>query len=110
MTYYRKVETSQNRYMSYADVRRRDLRFDINDLVYLKIPHMNGIMMYENKGKLSLHYVGPHKIFRYIGKVSFELHLRDDLTSKYPIFRAFLFRKCVDDPNINCTVRDYWYK
>ncbi|WMV45188.1 hypothetical protein MTR67_038573 [Solanum verrucosum] len=40
------LKTTQSRQKSYADVRRRDLEFDVNDWVYLKISPMKGMMRF----------------------------------------------------------------
>ena len=37
-----RLKTAQSRQKSYADVRRRDLEFEVGDLVYLKISPMRG--------------------------------------------------------------------
>ncbi|WMV58137.1 hypothetical protein MTR67_051522 [Solanum verrucosum] len=37
---------AQSRQKSYADVRRRDLGFDVHDWVYLKVSHMKGVMRF----------------------------------------------------------------
>ncbi|WMV14121.1 hypothetical protein MTR67_007506 [Solanum verrucosum] len=51
-----RLKMTQSRHKSYADVRRRDLEFDVNDWVYLKISPMKGVMRFGKKGKLSPHY------------------------------------------------------
>ncbi|WMV50195.1 hypothetical protein MTR67_043580 [Solanum verrucosum] len=54
-----RVRTTQSQQKSYADVRRRDLEFEVNDWVYYKISPMKGVMTFGKKGKLSPRYVGP---------------------------------------------------
>ena len=49
----------QSRQKSYADIRRRDLEFEVGDLLYQKISPMRGVKRSEKKGKLSPHNVGP---------------------------------------------------
>ncbi|WMV45914.1 hypothetical protein MTR67_039299 [Solanum verrucosum] len=53
-----RLKMAQSRQKSYADVRIRDLEFDVNDWVYLKISPMKGVMRFGKKGKLSPRYVG----------------------------------------------------
>ena len=48
-----RLRTAQSRQKSYADVRRRDLEFEVNDWVYLKISPMKGVMRFGKKRKLS---------------------------------------------------------
>ncbi|WVZ49823.1 hypothetical protein U9M48_001149 [Paspalum notatum var. saurae] len=47
---------------SYADVRRRDLTFKVDDFVYLKVSPMRGIRRFNMKGKPAPRYIGPFKI------------------------------------------------
>ena len=59
----------------YVDARKRDLEFDVNDRVYLKICSMKGVIRFGKKGKLSPQNVGPNQIFRSVGKVAYDLDL-----------------------------------
>ena len=70
-----RLKTTQSRQKSYTDVRRRELEFQIDDWVFLKVSPMKGVMRFGKKGKLSLRYVGPYKILKRIGKVAYELEL-----------------------------------
>ncbi|KAA0066900.1 pol protein [Cucumis melo var. makuwa] len=51
--------TGQSRQKSYADVRHKDLEFEVGDMVFLKVAPMKGVLRFEKKGKLSPHFVGP---------------------------------------------------
>ena len=41
-----KLKTAQSRQKSYSDVRRRDLEFEVNDWVYLKVSPMKGVVCF----------------------------------------------------------------
>ncbi|WMV24807.1 hypothetical protein MTR67_018192 [Solanum verrucosum] len=88
-----RLKMTQSRQKSYADVRRRDLEFDVHDWVYLKISPMKGVMRFHKKGKLSPRYVGPHQILRSIGKVAYELDLPNELASVHPVFHVSMLKK-----------------
>ncbi|WMV55115.1 hypothetical protein MTR67_048500 [Solanum verrucosum] len=92
-----RLKMGQSRQKSYADVRRRNLEFDVYDWVYLKISPIKGEMRFGKKGKLSPYYVGQFQILRHIGKDSYELDLPNNLASVHPIFHVSLFKKCVSD-------------
>jgi hypothetical protein len=49
----KRMLTSQSRQKSYADKRRRELKFAIGDVVYLKVSPMRNVFRFGNKGKLS---------------------------------------------------------
>jgi hypothetical protein len=44
---------AQSRMKSYADNRRRELRFEEGDFVYLKVSPMRGVRRFQVKGKLA---------------------------------------------------------
>ncbi|WMV13747.1 hypothetical protein MTR67_007132 [Solanum verrucosum] len=52
-----RLRMAQSRQKSYADVKRRDLEFEVNDWVYSKILPMKGVMRFGKKGKHSPRYV-----------------------------------------------------
>ncbi|WVZ53891.1 LOW QUALITY PROTEIN: hypothetical protein U9M48_004778 [Paspalum notatum var. saurae] len=56
------LRVAHSRQRSYADVRRRDLSFKVDDHVYLKVSPMRGIRRFNMKGKLAPRYIGPFKI------------------------------------------------
>ena len=92
-----RLKTAQSRQKSYADVKRRDLEFEVDDLVYLKILPMRGVKRFEKNGKLSPCYVGPYKIHSRVGKVAYEVELPSELSSVHPIFHVSMLRKHSSD-------------
>ena len=60
---------SRGRQKSYVDVWRTDLLLDVDDLVYLKISPMKGVMLFGNKETISSRYVGLYHILRCITKL-----------------------------------------
>jgi len=93
-----RLKTAQSRQKSYADVRRRELEFQVDDWVFLKVSPMKGVMRFGKKWKLNPRYVGPYKILKRVGKVSFELELPAELAAVHPVFHISLLKKCVGDP------------
>ena len=93
-----RLKTAQSRQKSYADVRRRELEFQVDDWVFLKVSPMKGVMRFGKKGKFSPRYVGPYKILKRVGEVAYELELPADLAAVHPVFHISLLKKCVGDP------------
>ncbi|KAL0537646.1 hypothetical protein IC582_026629 [Cucumis melo] len=62
-----RMHTAQSRQKSYADVRRKDLEFEVGDEVFLKVAPMRGVLRFERRGKLSPRFVGPFEILERIG-------------------------------------------
>ncbi|WMV32620.1 hypothetical protein MTR67_026005 [Solanum verrucosum] len=70
-----RLKTMHSHQKSYTDDRRRDLEFEVDDWVYLKVSPMKGVMRFGKKGKLSPRYIGPYRISKRIGNVAYELEL-----------------------------------
>ncbi|KAL0536189.1 hypothetical protein IC582_025128 [Cucumis melo] len=84
---------------SYADVRRRDLEFDVGDKVFLKVAPMKGVLRFERRGKLSPRFVGPFEILEQIGPVAYRLALPPSLSTVHDVFHVSMLRKYVPDPS-----------
>ncbi|XP_069144588.1 uncharacterized protein [Solanum lycopersicum] len=82
----------------FVNVRRRELEVQVYDWVFLKVSPMKGVMRFEKKGKLSPRYIGPYKILKKIGKVTYELEFPAKLPALHPVFHISLLKKCMGDP------------
>ncbi|KAL0554278.1 hypothetical protein IC582_008195 [Cucumis melo] len=90
--------TAQSRQKSFVDVRRKDLEFDVGDMVFLMVAPMKGVMRFEKKGKLSPHFVGPFEILERIGPVAYRLALPPSFSAVHDVFHVSMLRKYVVDP------------
>ncbi|KAA0051967.1 pol protein [Cucumis melo var. makuwa] len=94
-----RMHTAQSRQKSYADVRWKDLEFDVGDKVFLKVAPMKGILRFERRGKLSPRFVGPFEILERIGPVAYRLALTPSLSAVHDVFHVSMLRKYVPDPS-----------
>lgn len=76
--------------MMYAYFRRGDLEFEVDDWVYLIILPMKGVIWFVKKVKLSPEYLGPHKIFKHIGKVAYGLDFPHEFAPTQLVFPVSL--------------------
>ncbi|WVZ80737.1 LOW QUALITY PROTEIN: hypothetical protein U9M48_028193 [Paspalum notatum var. saurae] len=83
---------------SYADVRRRDLTFKVDDFVYLKVSPMRGIRRFNIKGKLAPRYISPFKIVERKGEVAYKLELPSNLSGIHDVFHVSQLKKCLRVP------------
>ncbi|KAL0556468.1 hypothetical protein IC582_004982 [Cucumis melo] len=93
-----RMVTAQSRQKSYADVRCKDLEFDVGDMVFLKVAPMKGVLRFEKKGKLSPRFVEPFVILERIGPVAYRLALPPSLSAVHDVFHVSMLRKYVADP------------
>ena len=68
-----KIQTAQSQQKSYADHRRKDLEFEVGDMVFLKVTPLRGTVATRKGKKLKPRYVGPYKIQRRVGTVAYQL-------------------------------------
>ncbi|KAL4023162.1 hypothetical protein IC575_016912 [Cucumis melo] len=94
-----RMHTAQSRQKSYADVRRKDLEFEVGDKVFLKVAPMRGVLRFERRGKLSPRFVGPFEILERIGPVAYRLALSPSLSTVHDVFHVSMLRKYVPDPS-----------
>lgn len=94
-----RMKTAQSRQKSYADVRRRSLKFAIGDHVFVKIAPLKGVMRFGKKGKLSPRYIGPFEILERIGERAYRLALPPDLDKVHNVFHVSMLRKYMSNPS-----------
>jgi len=69
------MKEAQDRQKSYADKRRRPLKFQVGDQVYLKVASWKNIICLGMKDKLAPRYIGPYDISERVGLVACKLIL-----------------------------------
>ncbi|WZZ27141.1 hypothetical protein YC2023_010542 [Brassica napus] len=73
---------------SYADKRRKDLEFEIGDMVYLKMRTFQGGSKTRKLKKLKPKYMGPYPILEQIGAVAYRLDLSGELAGFHDVFMS----------------------
>jgi hypothetical protein len=89
------LRISQTRQKSYADDRRRPLEFKEGDHVYLKVSPIRGMRRFKVKGKLSPRFIGPFKILKRVGEMTYQLELPDHLSDVHDVFHVSQLKKCL---------------
>ena len=90
-----RLKVAQDRQKSYADVRQRDLEFEVNDLVFFKVAPWKGIIRFQKRGKLNPRYIGPFRIVERIGPVAYRLELPSELSRIHNVFHMSMLRKYI---------------
>ena len=57
-----RLKAAKSRQNSYADTRRRQVKFLVGDHVYLRATPLKGTKRFHVKGKLAPRFIGPFKI------------------------------------------------
>jgi hypothetical protein len=91
----RRLLEAQSRQKSYADNRRRELRFEEEDFVYLKVSPMRGVRRFQVKGKLAPRFVGPYPISGRLGPAAYRLELPESMSDIHNVFHVSQLCKCL---------------
>ena len=92
-----RIRTAQSRQKSYADLKRRQVEFDVGDHVFLKVSPTKGVVRFGKKGKLAPRYVGPFEILEKVGVLAYRLALPPTMSGVHNVFHVSLLRKYVPD-------------
>ena len=96
----RKMKVAQDRQKKYADRRRRDLEFTVDDQVFLKVSPLRNVIRFGKKGKLAPRFVGPFRITERIGPVAYRVELPEKLAGVHDVFHVSHLRKFIRDPSV----------
>ena len=92
-----KMRQAQDRQKNYADRRRKDLEFQVGDLVYLKMITFKGRVRISGRRKLDPRYLGPFKVIERVGMVAYKLDLPANKDAFHNVLHVSQLRKCLTD-------------
>nr|CAD40483.1 OSJNBa0067G20.3 [Oryza sativa Japonica Group]CAE03320.2 OSJNBa0032I19.14 [Oryza sativa Japonica Group] len=93
------LKVAQSRQKSYADNRRRNLEFAVDNFVYLRVTPLRGVHRFQTKGKLAPRFVGPFRIIARRGEVAYQLELPASLGNVHDVFHLSQLKKCLRVPS-----------
>ena len=68
-----RLKAASDRQNSYADLKRKDIEYEVSDKVLLKVSPWRKILRFRKKGTLSLRFIGPYEILERIEPVAYRL-------------------------------------
>ena len=57
-----RLKIANDRQKSYVDMKRKDIRYEIGEKVFLKVSSWKKVMSFWKKGKLSPRFIGPYEV------------------------------------------------
>ena len=91
------LKVATNRQKSYADMKRKDIRYEIGEKVFLKVSPWKKVMRFEKNGKLSPRFIGPYEVIEKVGPVAYKLALPPDLEKIHNVFHVSMLRRYRSD-------------
>ncbi|GKF37174.1 putative reverse transcriptase domain-containing protein [Tanacetum coccineum] len=98
--YGRNIQAARDRQMSYADVKRKPLEFQVGDKVILKFSPWKGVIRFGKWGKLNPRYIGPFKVLEKVGTIAYRLKLPQQLSRVRSMFHVSNLKKCLSDESL----------
>ncbi|GKB58644.1 putative reverse transcriptase domain-containing protein [Tanacetum coccineum] len=92
-----RLKVARDRQKSYADKRRKPLKFSVGDYVLLKVSPWKGVVRFGKKGKLATRFVGLFEIIEKVGPVAYRLDLPKELNGVHDTFHVSNLKKCLAD-------------
>ena len=74
-----RLKVATDRQKSYADMKRKYIRYEIGEKVFLKVSPWKKVVRFGKKGKLSPRFIGPYKVIEKVGPVAYRLALPPEL-------------------------------
>ncbi|GKC69981.1 putative reverse transcriptase domain-containing protein [Tanacetum coccineum] len=81
-----RIQAARDQQKSYADLKRKPMKFQVGDRVMLKVSPWKGVVRFGKWGKLNPRYVGPFKVLEKVGSVAYKLELPQELSRVHNTF------------------------
>ena len=94
-----RLKVVKDRQKSYADSKRKDIRYEIIEKVFLKVSPWKKVMRFGKKGKLSPMFIGSYEVIEKVGPVAYGLALPPELEKIHNVFHVSMLRRYRSDPS-----------
>ncbi|KAA3483992.1 reverse transcriptase [Gossypium australe] len=88
-----RLKAASNRQKSYADLKRKDIEFNVRDRFFLKQSSWKKVSRFGRKGKLSPRFIGSYQILRRVGSVAYQLEPPPELDRIHDVFHVSILRR-----------------
>ena len=88
-----RLKVATDRQKSYADMKRKDIRYEVDEKVFLKVSPWKKVMRFGKKGKLSPRFIGPYEVIEKVGPIAYRLAIPLDLEKIHNVFHVSMLRR-----------------
>ena len=92
-----RLKAANDQQKSYADLKRRDIEYEVGDKVFIKVSLWRKILRFGKKGKLSPRFIGPYEILERFGPMAYHLALPPELAKLHNVFHVSMLRRYLSD-------------
>ena len=93
------LKGATDRQKSYADLKRKDIRYEIGEKMFLKVSPWKKVMRFRKNDKLSPRFIGPYEVIEKLGPVAYRLALPPELEKIHNVFHVSMLRRYRPDPS-----------
>ena len=93
----KRLKAARDRQKPYADLKRRDIEYELGDKFFLKVSQWRKILRFGQKGKLSPRFIGPYEILKRVGPMAYRLALPPELAKLHDVFHVLILRRYRSD-------------
>ena len=101
-----RLKVATDRQKSYADLKRKDIEYEVSDKVFLKVSPGRKVLRFGKKGKLSPRFIGLYEILERVGPIAYRLALPPKLTKLHDVFHVSILRRYRSDESHILPVQD----
>ena len=94
-----RLKAANDRQKCYANLKRKDIEFEVRDKVFLKVSPWKKILRFGRKGKLSPRFIDPYEILERVGPVVYCLELTPKLAKLHDVLHVSMLRRYCYDPS-----------
>ena len=94
-----RLKVATDRQKSYANMRRKDNRYEINEKVFLKVSPWKKVMRFGENGKFSPRLIRSYEVIEKVGPVAYGLALPPEFEKIHNVFHVSMLRRYRLDPS-----------
>ena len=94
-----RLKVATDRQKSYADMKRKNIRYEIGEKSFLKVSPWKKVMTFGKKGKLCPKFIGPYEVIEKVGPVAYRLALHLELEKIHNVFHMSMLRRYRSNPS-----------
>ena len=94
-----RLKVGTNCQKSYGDMRRKDVRYEISEKMFLKVSPWKKVMRFGKNGKLSPRFIRSYEVIEKVGLVAYRLALLPKLEKIHNVFHVSMLKRNRSDPS-----------